>query len=71
MQTITTCNLKLIFKISLSLGISVEIISVIESCLFQDTKCYPKGEKTNCVMFTAWQKKTSHIGIITCFSYGL
>lgn len=38
MQTITTCNLKLIFKISLSLGISVEIISVIESCLFQDTR---------------------------------
>lgn len=38
MQTIITCYLKLIFKVSLSLGISVEIISVIESCLFQDMR---------------------------------
>lgn len=38
MQTITTSYLKLIFKVSLSLGISVEIISVIESCLLQDTR---------------------------------
>lgn len=47
MQTITTCYLKLIFKVSLSLGISVEIISVIESCLFQDMResVTRRGEK--------------------------
>lgn len=37
-QSINTCYFKLIFKVSLSLGISVEIILVIESCLLQDTR---------------------------------
>jgi len=37
MQRTTTCYLKFIFKVSLSLRVSVEIISVTESCLLQDT----------------------------------
>lgn len=71
MQSIATCYLKLIFKVSLSLGISVEIISVIESCLLQDTRgVLPRGEKKKKQFIVySMRKKISHIGIIYLFPF--